>query len=91
MNTGTWKEVIDEEFVGVCGGEVGAHIECDTAEGHSFEECGEVIPGVFFVADGVRFGELEGFIKEQCEGFVFFAAQDFVPGFVEAFGIGIDI
>lgn len=45
---------------------------------------------MFFVADGVWFGQVEWFVEEEGEGFVFFAAEDFVPGFVEASGFGVD-
>lgn len=38
VNAGFGEEVIDEEFVGILSGEVGAHIEGDAAECHSFEE-----------------------------------------------------
>jgi hypothetical protein len=91
VDAGIGEQVIDKEFVGVGSGEVGAHIERDAAKGHGFEEFRECVPGVFFVTDGVWFGEVEGFVEEECEGFVFFTAEDFVPGFVEAFGFRIDV
>ena len=36
------------------------------------------------------FRELQGLVEEGGEGFVFLSAEDFVPGFTEAFGLGIE-